>query len=108
MALDAHLSFTTLFGSNMIHTGANPNTTLTIKLSDLGTFDDTSALTGEAIILALLQYLEGVQGTSGNRILEVRSSPTTGTKDGDITIGTSITVRVFTPAIVGPIDPDDV
>lgn len=104
--LAANLSLTTLFGANVVKTGAHPNTTLTIKLSDLGSFDDTSALTGEGIILALLQHLQTNQGSDATRVLEATSSTVLNTKGGDPTLGQSFQVRLYSSASLPPVDPD--
>lgn len=108
MALSSNLSLTSLFGENATLTGAHPDTVLNIKLSDLGKFKDTSVLTSEGILLAILQYAKSIQGTETARVLEITSAPLIATRGGEPTIGESNIVKIYSSDPLPPIDPDTV
>lgn len=108
MALAANLSLTSLFGTNATLTGSHPNTFLNIKISNLGTFDDTTALTAEGLLLAILQYAKSVQGSDAARVMEIATTPLIVTRGGDSTIGESNVVKIYSADPLPPIDPDTV
>lgn len=108
MALAPNINGQTLFGSSFEQDGASPDTAIKFKLSEIGVVGDTSQLSGEGIILALLQHLEKVQGTDVNRVMEVRSNPIFTTKGGEPAIGQTVTVRIFSTVPITDITPNQV
>ena len=108
MALAPNINGQILFGPNFEQVGTSPDTTIKFKLSDIGVTGDTSQLSGEGIILALLQHLEKVQGSDVNRVMEIRSSPIFTSKGGEPAIGQNVTVRIFSTVPVASITPNQV
>lgn len=117
MALTHVTALTTLFGASATNDAvAHPNTEITFKPAELGTgsnVTDSAALTPEGIVLALLQFINDNQTTTGSpasaRILEVtRSTPVITTRGGASVRGERYVVTVYSPASVSTLDPDDI
>jgi hypothetical protein len=106
MALAANINMKELFGENVVRAGAHPDTTLTIKLSDLANFSNTEIVTGEGIVLALLQKLNQAQGKEPNRVMEVTSSQSLSSRGNSPVRVQTLTTRFYTIGGIEPLDPN--
>ncbi len=108
MTMDYLNSITTLFGPDAVITGEGPDAVLSFKPAQTGIsgFSNPERARPEALLLALLQTANTVQGITNARAMEISKTAMIATKDGEQVTGEQYTVRIFSATALAALDPD--